>query len=178
MSSAAPSETTTALDQIGESTALITIPAGSSAPQNGSPSPIVSGTAVASTSASAIEVVYTSEPGMEEAMAPSDLWSKAYREAVQNMGQDVNLAILEGENIAQLFKKLEGVDKDATDKSVFLRGVRYLHSIQVPLERFKLALDLTTPLTALGPTASTVFGVIRGVTAVSVAAKSTLWVIL
>ncbi|KAK0368732.1 hypothetical protein CLIM01_13916 [Colletotrichum limetticola] len=73
-----------------------------------------------------------------------------------------------GGNIAQLFKELERVDKDATDESAFLRGVRYLRSIQVPLERFKLALDLTAPLTALEPTTSTVFGVIRGVTAVAI----------
>ncbi|KPA38773.1 nacht nucleoside triphosphatase [Fusarium langsethiae] len=167
-SSAASSETATALDQAGKSTNLTAIPVGGSAPQNGSPSATASGTAVASTSASTIEVVPTPEPGIEVAVAPSDLWSKAYREAVQNMGQDVDVAILKGENIAQLFKELEGVDKDATDESVFLRGVRYLHSIQVPLERFKLALDLTAPLTALEPTTSTVFGVIRGVTAVAI----------
>ncbi|KAL6913368.1 hypothetical protein FSST1_011128 [Fusarium sambucinum] len=167
-SSAAPSETAIALDQASESTNLPAIPVGGSAPQNGSPSVTVSGTAVTSTAASTIEVVPTPEPGIEVAVVPSDLWSKAYREAVQNMGQDVDVAVLEGENIAQLFKELEGVDKDATDESVFLRGVRYLHSIQVPLERFKLALDLTAPLTALEPTTSTVFGVIRGVTAVAI----------
>lgn len=90
------------------------------------------------------------------------------------MGQDVDVAILKGENIAQLFKELEKVDKDVTEESVFLRGVRYLHSIQVPLERFKLALDLTAPLTARENTTSTVFGVIKGVTAVSIAAKLSL----
>ncbi|KAF6799482.1 ankyrin repeat protein [Colletotrichum sojae] len=73
-----------------------------------------------------------------------------------------------GENIAELFKELERVDKDATDESVFLRGVRYLSSIKVPLEHFKLALDLTAPLTALEPTTSTVLGVIRGVTALAI----------
>ncbi|GKU06980.1 unnamed protein product [Fusarium langsethiae] len=167
-SSSTPSDTAVALDQAGESTNLTIIPEGDSAPQNGPPSTTVSGTAVASTSASIIEVVPTPEPGIEVAVTPSDLWSKAYREAVQNMGQDVDVAILKGENIAQLFKELEGVDKDAADESVFLRGVKYLHSIQVPLERFKLALDLTVPLTALEPTTSTVFGVIRGVTAVAI----------
>ncbi|KAJ4176473.1 hypothetical protein NW767_015434 [Fusarium falciforme] len=165
---AARSETATALDQTGESTNRTTIPVGGSAPQNGSPSAAVSGTAAASTSAFTTEVVTTPEPGIEVAVAPSDLWSKAYQEAVQNMGQDVDVAILKGENIAQLFKELERVDKDATDESSFLRGVRYLNSIRIPLERFKLALDLTAPLTALEPTTSTVFGVIRGVTAVAI----------
>lgn len=116
----------------------------------------------------------TPKRGNDVEVAPSDLWSKAYREAVQSMGQDVDVAILKGENIAQLFKELEKVDKDATEESVFLRGVRYLHSIQVPLERFKLALDLTAPLTAHENTTSTVFGVIKGVTAVSIAAKLSL----
>ncbi|KAJ4247812.1 hypothetical protein NW762_013021 [Fusarium torreyae] len=167
-SSAARNETAFALDQAGASTNLAAIPVDGLAPQNGTPSASVSGIAATSISASTTKVASTPEPGIELAVTPSDLWSKAYREAVQNMGQDVDVAVLKAENIAQLFKELEGVDKDATDDSVFLRGVRYLHFIQVPLERFKLALDLTTPLTALEPTTSTVFGVIRGVTAVAI----------
>ncbi len=97
----------------------------------------------------------------------SDLWSAAYREAVHNLGKDIDVAILTGKNVAQLFRELEEIDKEATQESAFLRGVRYLHSIQVPLERFKLALDLASPLTSLEPTATTVFGVVRSVTAVS-----------
>ena len=97
----------------------------------------------------------------------SDLWSEAYREAVDNIGKDIDVAILTGKNVAQLFRELEEIDKEATQESAFLRGVRYLHSIQVPLERFKLALDLASPLTNLEPTATTVFGVVRSVTAVS-----------
>lgn len=98
---------------------------------------------------------------------PSDLWSAAYHEAVHNLGKDIDVAILKGKNVAQLFRELEEIDKDATQESAFLRGVRYLHSIQVPLERFKLALDLASPLTSFEPTATTVFGVVRSVTAVS-----------
>lgn len=97
----------------------------------------------------------------------SDLWSAAYREAVHSFGNDIDVAILKGKNLAQLFRELEEIDKDATQDSAFLRGVRYLHSIQVPLERFKLALDLASPLTSVEPTATTVFGVVRSVTAVS-----------
>jgi hypothetical protein len=97
----------------------------------------------------------------------SDLWSAAYREAVDSFQKDVGAAVLMGGTAAQLFKKLEEVDIDATQGSVFLRGVAYLRSIQVPLERFKLALDLASPLSSLDPTASTVFGVVRSVTAVS-----------
>jgi hypothetical protein len=96
----------------------------------------------------------------------SDIWSAAYREAVDSLGKDINIAILKGENVAQLFRQLEEIEKDGQE-SVFLRGVKYLHSLQVPLERFKLALDLATPLTNIEPTTSTVFAVVRGVTAVS-----------
>jgi hypothetical protein len=97
----------------------------------------------------------------------TDLWSAAYREAVDSFGKGIDVAILKGSSAAQLLEKLEDVDKEATQESVFLRGVAYLRSIQVPLERFKLALDLASPLGSLDPTASTVLGVVRSVTAVS-----------
>ncbi len=97
----------------------------------------------------------------------SDLWSVAFREAVDSFGKDIDVAILKGKNVEQLFRELVEIDKEATQESVFLRGVRYLHSIQVPLERFKLALDLASPLTGLEPTVKTVFGVVTSVTVVS-----------
>ncbi|KAF2267298.1 hypothetical protein CC78DRAFT_490454 [Lojkania enalia] len=98
----------------------------------------------------------------------SDLWSAAYREAVDSLGKDIDAAILMGSNAAQLFRDLEEIDKEATQESAFLRGVAYLRSIQVPLERFKLALDLASPLGSLDPTAKTVFGVVSGVTAIAI----------
>jgi hypothetical protein len=73
-----------------------------------------------------------------------------------------------GSSAAQMFVELEGIDKETTQQSAFLRGVAYLRSIQVPLERFKLALDLASPLGNIEPVASTVIGVVRGVTAVSI----------
>lgn len=97
----------------------------------------------------------------------SDLWSAAFREAVDSLDKEIDVAILEGKNVEQLFRGLDEIDKEATQGSAFLRGVKYLHSIQVPLERFKLALDLASPLTSLEPTVTTVFGVVRSVTAVS-----------
>ncbi len=100
-------------------------------------------------------------------IASSDIWSTAYREAVDSLGKYIDIAILKSENVAQLFRQLEEIDKDVTQESAFLRGVRYLHSLQVPLERFKLALDLASLLTDIEPTAATVFGVVRSVTAVS-----------
>jgi hypothetical protein len=97
----------------------------------------------------------------------SDLWSKAYREAIDSFGKDIDSSIFTSSTAVQLFKELEEIGKDATQDSVFIRGVAYLRSIQVPLERFKLALDLATPLGSLDPTASTVLGVVKSVTAVS-----------
>ncbi|KAF7562456.1 hypothetical protein G7046_g1687 [Stylonectria norvegica] len=104
----------------------------------------------------------------DNSLVSPDLWSAAYREAVASLGEDIDIAILKGENVAQLFRDLEEIDMEATQESAFLRGVKYLQSIQVPLERFKLALDLASPLTSIEPTASTVFGVVRSVTAIAI----------
>lgn len=102
----------------------------------------------------------------EIADLPSDLWSAAYREAVLSLGDEINVAILKGESVAELFKQLENLEKDTAQESLFLRGVKHLKSLQVPLEKFKIALDLASPLTNIEPTVSTVFGIVQGVTAV------------
>jgi len=104
----------------------------------------------------------------DEHAEPSDIWSSAYREAVDHLGQDINKAILEADNVASLFAQLDKMGKDASQESLFLKGVKYLKSIQVPLERFKLALDLAAPLTSIEPTTAAVFGVVRGATVVSI----------
>lgn len=96
-----------------------------------------------------------------------DIWSAAYREAIESFGKDINVAIFKGSSAAQLFRQLEEIDKDASQESAFIRGVAFLRSIQIPLERFKLALDLASPLSNLEPTAATVVGVVKSVTAVS-----------
>ncbi|KAF4512779.1 hypothetical protein G6O67_000119 [Ophiocordyceps sinensis] len=105
---------------------------------------------------------------LKAALVSSDLWSAAYREAVASLGENIDAAILKGENVAQVFKQLERIDKEANQESVFLRGVRYLSSLQVPLESFRLALDLAIPLTSIEPTAAMVFGVVKGVTAIAI----------
>lgn len=102
------------------------------------------------------------------ATASPDLWSAAYREAVDSLGADIRGAVVLGSNAAQLFSELEELDKDVSRDSAFLRGVARLRSIQVPLETFKLALDLASPLASLDPAANACFGVVRGVTAVRV----------
>lgn len=100
-------------------------------------------------------------------VASSNLWSAAYREAVESLGEEIDIAILKGENVTELFRQLEEIDEEVTQESTFVRGVKYLRSIQVPLEKFKLALDLASPLANIEPTATTVVGVVRSVTAVS-----------
>ena len=128
------------------------------------------------------DVVCTSppdqEPGQRSTRADvdsevvsSDLWSLAYREAIDSFGEEIDVAILMSSNVAHLFNGLEEIDKDATKDSAFLRGVAYLHSIKVPLEKFKLAIDLASPLSRLDPTAMTVVGVVSSVTAVSLLVK-------
>ncbi|EXJ89941.1 hypothetical protein A1O3_03008 [Capronia epimyces CBS 606.96] len=104
--------------------------------------------------------------------ASSDLWSAAYREAIDSLGNDIDVAILRASNAARLFKELEEMDRDVTQESAFHRGVAYLRSIQVPLERFKLALDIASPLSRLDPTATTVVGLVSSVTAIAISFAS------
>lgn len=103
----------------------------------------------------------------DSASATSDLWSAAYREAIDNMKEEIDVAILAGKGVEQLFSELEEFGSQATNESAFVRGVNCLRSLQVPLERLKLALDVASPLANLEPTTNAVFGVVRGVTAVS-----------
>jgi hypothetical protein len=109
----------------------------------------------------------TPTDSIDSSAFPSDLWSAAYREAVESLGEELDTAILEGKDVTQLFKDLEDIGKGATEESALLRGVRYLRSIKVPLETFKLTLDLASPPANLELTAATVIGVVRSVTAVS-----------
>jgi hypothetical protein len=103
--------------------------------------------------------------------APSDLWSAAYREAVESLGEEIDVAILEGQSVAELFIKLEEIDQNVTQKDTFVRGIGYLHSIQGPLETFKTALDLASPVANIDPTASTIVGIVKSVTEVRCLSK-------
>lgn len=109
----------------------------------------------------------TVHDGVNKGIVFSDLWSAVYREAVENFKEEMDISILEGRSIVQLFEDLEEVGKDATNESAFIRGVKYLRSLQVPLERFRLALDVASPLANMEPTATVVVGVVRSATAVS-----------
>lgn len=100
-------------------------------------------------------------------MVSSDLWSAAYYEAVESFGEKIDVAALEGKDVAQLFKELVEIERGATNESSFLRGVKRLRAIEPGLQNLKLALDLASPLANFEPTARTVVGVVSSVTAVS-----------
>ena len=106
--------------------------------------------------------------GIGEALAESDHWhvsSAAYREAVAAFREDLDVAILEVQNVGELFEQLQEFDKHAkTQDPLFLRGDGCLRSLQARLERLKLALDLASnPWANLNPAANTVVGNVRGV---------------
>ncbi len=69
-----------------------------------------------------------------------------YLEAVCSLREDIDFAILKCKNVAQLFKDLGEIDKEATQEFAILRYLKYSHSMHLLLEIFKLALDLSTPL--------------------------------
>ncbi len=97
----------------------------------------------------------------------SDLWSKAYQEALNNMAGDLDTAILAGKNAEHMFKELERLDKKTSEQSAVMRGLRYLHSLQVPLQHLKFVLDIANPISAINPAASTAIGVVKSVTTAS-----------
>lgn len=105
--------------------------------------------------------------GTDNVIVSSDLWSAAYREAVESLGEEIDIAALEGKKVAQLFKELEELENGATHESAFLRGLKRLRDLEPALQKLKLALDLASPLANLEPTARTVVGVVSSVTAVS-----------
>lgn len=104
---------------------------------------------------------------LDSVIGSSDLWSAAYSEAVANLRDEIDIVILEGRSVTQLFTELEQLEREVAHESAFDRGVKWLRSLQVPLERFKLLLDLATPLANIEPTATTVVGLIKSVTAVN-----------
>lgn len=104
--------------------------------------------------------------GTSSIIASPDIWSAAFCEAVESLREEIDFIALKGKNIIQLFRDLEDIGKKETYDSAFLRGVKYLQSLQVPLEIFKLALDLASLLSSLKLTAVIVVSVVRSITAV------------
>ena len=95
---------------------------------------------------------------------PTDLWSAAYREAVENSSDKVKSVIMNGERIENLLTRLKETNENIADNSLFWRGIKRL---QEPLRFFKLAVDMASPFASIEPTASTAVGAVSCVTAVS-----------
>lgn len=114
------------------------------------------------------------KPSLDDVNEPSlfspDVWSFAFREALNSVGSDIDVAILQGENATTLLKGLQDLDRESSQESAFRRGVEHLQRLKIPLETIKLALDIATPVAAIEPTASMAIGVVRSVTAVSLPA--------
>ncbi|RYO93538.1 hypothetical protein DL763_004334 [Monosporascus cannonballus] len=67
--------------------------------------------------------------GNGSGVCSSDLWSAAYREAVESLEEDIDIAILQGKTVEQLFKDLEGIEKEGTHESAFLRVFGVVRSV-------------------------------------------------
>ncbi|KAI1846709.1 hypothetical protein JX266_007282 [Neoarthrinium moseri] len=102
-----------------------------------------------------------------------DIWSAAYREAVENSPDErIQKLILKGENAGQLLRQLEHDEDGLVENSLFRRGIHCLKTVQGPLENLKLVLDVASPLTSIEPAVGTAFGVLKSVTAVAISVSS------
>ena len=97
----------------------------------------------------------------------TDLWSAAFREAIDTLEPTIDVAQLTGKPVEQLFHDLGMIQRSTDEKSTFRRGLAHLRSVKGPLQNLKLALDLTSPLISFEPVAATVVGVVRSVITVS-----------
>ncbi|KAI6801898.1 hypothetical protein KC361_g1467 [Hortaea werneckii] len=103
----------------------------------------------------------------------TDIWTAAFHEAVEQVDEDINQAIIKGKDAEQLLKELERLDMDSSQHSAFSRGHEFLKTLQVPLQTFKMALDLASPFTVVESTTSVVVGVLRAVTAMAITLAGT-----
>lgn len=96
-------------------------------------------------------------------VAPTDLWSAAFREAIGELEPTMDITQITGRTVEHLFRDLGTTSKSIDENSAFRRGLAHLRSVKGPLQNFKLALDLSDPLVTFEPTAATVIGIVRGV---------------
>lgn len=107
--------------------------------------------------------------------ASEDLWTAAFREAIETFEPKLDVAQLADANVERMLHDLELIDRLNNDDSIFQRGLEHLRRVKGPLENLKLALNLAEPLVSFEPVAATVIGVVRSVTTVcSVCEESSL----
>jgi hypothetical protein len=95
-------------------------------------------------------------------IAPTDLWSAAFREAISTLEPTMDIAQITGKTVEQLFDNLGTTNKSIDENSAFRRGLAHLRSVKGPLQNLKLALDIADPLVSFEPAAATVVGVVKG----------------
>lgn len=95
-----------------------------------------------------------------------DLWSGAYKEAVQSSEDKVKRLAVTGVRLDDLFKRLEE-ENDRRNESIFNRGLKVLSQ---PLQYLKLSLDIAGPFVDLEPTKAlaTATNVVKSVTTVHI----------
>ncbi|KAK1139007.1 hypothetical protein N8T08_001586 [Aspergillus melleus] len=86
---------------------------------------------------------------MGRVIVATDLWSAAYREAVESLGEQMDIATLQGKNVAHLFKELEDMTEEITHESAFMRGVKYLRSIQIAISLATADSDFAKQITEM-----------------------------
>jgi len=96
-----------------------------------------------------------------------DPWTVAFRDAAKSLEDEVDVALLQGRKLEDLFRELELKEQTTAQDSIFWSGVERLKGIQLPLKILNIALDCANPLTRIEPTMSAVFGVISSASAVS-----------
>lgn len=98
------------------------------------------------------------------ACSNKDVWSVAYREAVERLDEEKREMVLKGDRVDQLFRQLGDHDAESVEESSFRRGLTKLHQ---PLQNIKLAVDLASPLLGLEPAVATATGAVKSFTIVS-----------
>ncbi|KAJ6787705.1 hypothetical protein PWT90_10410 [Aphanocladium album] len=96
------------------------------------------------------ETLQLSDQTLPETVAHSDVWSKAFQEALKNMGDDIDATILDGESAQNMFRELEKLCKTAGEGSA------------------ASIVELASPLGAINPVASTALGVVKSVVTIAV----------
>lgn len=94
-----------------------------------------------------------------------NIWSVAYRDAIQKLDEDKREMVLRNQNLDQLLKDLGERDAESAENSLFRKGLK---KVQKSLENVKLAVDIAQPFIGLEPVAATATGAVKSFTIVGV----------
>lgn len=121
------------------------------------------------TSVDEIEIERNEQPGgiIANTGVHSDVWSKAYQEALKKMGDNIDVAMLASKNAERMLEDLGELCTEAGEKSAAMKGIAKLKSIKPALEKLKFVVEVASPLGDIHPAASTALGVVKSVITVS-----------